>query len=77
MKTIHAIFERGIFRPTEPVNLPEGTEAEVLLTRGAEIVNGDQTPTLLSLLAFSGAANDLPTDMAAQHDHYLHGTPKR
>ena len=26
MKTIHAIFEDGVFRPTEPVNLPEGSE---------------------------------------------------
>jgi predicted DNA-binding antitoxin AbrB/MazE fold protein len=77
MKTIHAIYERGIFRPTEPVSLPEGTEAEVFLSSGAEIGNSDETPTLLNLLAFSGAANDLPSDMAAQHDHYLHGTPKR
>jgi predicted DNA-binding antitoxin AbrB/MazE fold protein len=25
MKSIHAIFENGVFRPTEPVDLPEGT----------------------------------------------------
>ena len=24
MKTIHAVYENGIFRPTEPVDLPEG-----------------------------------------------------
>ena len=24
MKTIHAIFENGVFRPTQPVDLPEG-----------------------------------------------------
>jgi len=24
MKTIHAIYENGVFRPTEPVDLPEG-----------------------------------------------------
>jgi predicted DNA-binding antitoxin AbrB/MazE fold protein len=29
MKTIHAIFENGIFRPTEPVDLPEGSEVTV------------------------------------------------
>jgi predicted DNA-binding antitoxin AbrB/MazE fold protein len=25
MRTIHAIYEHGVFRPTEPVELPEGT----------------------------------------------------
>ncbi len=32
MKTIHAIFENGVFRPTEPVNLPEGCEVTVELS---------------------------------------------
>jgi predicted DNA-binding antitoxin AbrB/MazE fold protein len=28
MSTIHAIFEDGVFRPREPVELPEGSEVE-------------------------------------------------
>lgn len=28
MSTIHAIFEDGVFRPREPVALPEGCEVE-------------------------------------------------
>ncbi len=28
MKTIHAVFENGVFRPLAPVNLPEHTEVE-------------------------------------------------
>ena len=28
MKTIHAVFENGVFRPTERVNLPEKCEVE-------------------------------------------------
>lgn len=28
MSTIHAIFEDGVFRPREPVQLPEGSEVE-------------------------------------------------
>jgi predicted DNA-binding antitoxin AbrB/MazE fold protein len=31
MMTIRAIYENGVFRPTEPVNLPERAEVEVLL----------------------------------------------
>lgn len=29
------------------------------------------------MLKYAGVADDLPTDAAAQHDHYLYGTPKR
>jgi predicted DNA-binding antitoxin AbrB/MazE fold protein len=29
MKPIRAIYENGVFRPTEPVSLPEHTEVEV------------------------------------------------
>ena len=29
MSTIHAIYENGVFRPTTPVDLPEGTPVRV------------------------------------------------
>lgn len=29
------------------------------------------------LLAIAAKTEGLPTDLAAQHDHYLYGTPKR
>lgn len=29
------------------------------------------------LLALAGRAKGLPSDFAANHDHYLHGLPKR
>jgi predicted DNA-binding antitoxin AbrB/MazE fold protein len=29
MKSIHAVYENGVFRPTEPVELPEGTAVVV------------------------------------------------
>lgn len=28
MKTVHAIYDQGVFRPTEHVNLPEPSEVE-------------------------------------------------
>jgi hypothetical protein len=30
-----------------------------------------------ALTDIAGTAQGLPADLAAQHDHYLHGTPKR
>ena len=29
MSTVHAIYENGVFRPIEPVDLPEGTRVLV------------------------------------------------
>ncbi|MFN7562215.1 MAG: hypothetical protein ACK5TH_10595 [Prosthecobacter sp.] len=29
------------------------------------------------MLKYAGMADDLPTDAASQHDHYLYGAPKR
>jgi len=29
------------------------------------------------LKKYDGIADDLPTDMAANHDHYIHGHPKK
>jgi hypothetical protein len=29
------------------------------------------------LMKFAGTVKDLPEDMARNHDHYLHGKPKR
>lgn len=31
MSAIQAIFEKGVFRPTEPVELPEGSTVDVIL----------------------------------------------
>jgi hypothetical protein len=39
MKAINAIYENGIFRPTEPVDLPEGTA--VLVAPSAPPAKGE------------------------------------
>jgi hypothetical protein len=37
----------------------------------------EKKPTLSErLLKHAGTVPDLPADMADQHDHYIHGTPK-
>ncbi|MSU79643.1 MAG: hypothetical protein EXS16_16340 [Gemmataceae bacterium] len=55
-----------------PQVLPEGTRVEVVLKPA------DQLKTLREvLLENAGCMTDLPDDFASQHDHYIHGTPKR
>lgn len=54
------------------IQIPDGTRVQVIISAEAEA-----KPNLLSLLEIAGTVNDLPADMALNHDHYLHGHPKR
>jgi hypothetical protein len=60
-----------------PVDVPDGTRVEVVLPEAAS--NGESK----SAGSFFDAIRDLvgsvegPADWAAEHDHYIHGTPKR
>ncbi len=36
-----------------------------------------QQPVMQKLRSLAGKGRNLPNDLAANHDHYLHGTPKR
>ncbi len=53
--------------------LPEGTRVRV------EAVGTEEAVRDLSrrLVSVAGKAKGLPADLAEQHDHYIHGTPKR
>ena len=54
------------------VQLPEGIEVSV------EPILPPPRKTLAEQLGdLIGSVPDLPPDMAEQHDHYLHGAPKR
>jgi predicted DNA-binding antitoxin AbrB/MazE fold protein len=57
-------------------------EEEVPLTEGAkvrvEFIETADLPTLAERLKdFIGKAEGLPPDLAKNHDHYLHGQPKK
>ena len=65
--------------------LPAGARVEVALKEEQERFAVEQTPERPqaasslgeALLKLAGTAVGLPADMAAQHDHYLHGTPSK
>jgi predicted DNA-binding antitoxin AbrB/MazE fold protein len=68
MQVIHAIYENGVFRPTEPVDLPESSEVEVelrLVTPPAGEERLDAIYTLLEARFESGEE-----DVAARHDEH-------
>ena len=55
------------------VRLPEGLQLEVTIPE----LSAQTTPVPERLLKFGGIIKDLPPDFARNHDHYIHGAPKR
>ena len=66
--SIHAIYENGVFRPVEPVDLPDRCEVEVeIRTVKAEI----QQPSLDDVYAILNERfNSGEHDVAARHNEH-------
>ena len=60
-----------------PVHVPDGTKVEITLPGEEASVTAGAEDVTDALLAISTRVKGLPADLAAQHDHYLHGQPKR
>ena len=71
-RIIKAHFDGKVFVPDEPVELPVGQSLQIQV----ELANGTVGP-FADLVRFAADLPDAPSDLAAQHDHYLYGTPKR
>jgi predicted DNA-binding antitoxin AbrB/MazE fold protein len=77
--TIHAIFENGVFRPTDEVNLPERSEVILqaeLLSNGANNIDrsvpadidDDGLKEIYEVLSRRFRSGE--TDVAARHDEH-------
>ena len=65
--SITAVIEKGMVKIPSDVPWASGTVVRI------EPVD-EQTPTLFETLKdFDGIAGDLPADLAANLDHYVHG----
>ena len=68
--SITAVVEQGVIVVPKDVAWPSGTVVRI------EPV-ADQPPALWDTLKeFDGMAGDLPADLAANLDHYIHGHPR-
>ena len=56
----------------EPTALPDGTVVEVVVKAPEKA-----KPTFLGLMKFAGSIKNMPADFAEEHNHYIHGTPRR
>jgi hypothetical protein len=59
--------------------LAEGTEVEVrpVPTQNPIALSSAVADLTDELVSLAAQTRGLPADLAAQHDHYLHGQPKR
>jgi predicted DNA-binding antitoxin AbrB/MazE fold protein len=71
--TYRGHIKGGVIIPDRPIDLPEGTEVEIAKV---EPVDEEILRLRAGLLKFAGIIKDGPPDMARNHDHYIHGTPK-
>jgi predicted DNA-binding antitoxin AbrB/MazE fold protein len=62
---VRAIYENGVFRPTEPVNLPEKAEVQVVLPETADEQSLDRIYKIMGESYASGH-----TDTAERHNEH-------
>jgi hypothetical protein len=71
--TLAGTIQNGVVVLDDGRQLPDGTRVEVIVRESPE-----RGSTLRDrLLSLAGTVDDLPADMARNHDHYIHGTPKQ
>ena len=81
--TYHGTVQNGLVVLEDSAMLPDGTLVTVVpVTNAVPKAPADDTRTIWQKLADLGRQVesepcDLPSDLAANHDYYLHGLPKR
>ena len=65
--------KNGVVVLPSEVKLPDGTEVEVTPLLSSKDAEGFTE----ELLRISRKTKNLPADLSENHDHYLHGVPKK
>jgi hypothetical protein len=72
--TYRGKIKNGAVVLDQPVPLPDGVEVEIVPASNGQAL----PPTWAEVFRdITGKAEGLPPDMARNHDHYLHGAPKK
>lgn len=79
---LEGVVHDGVIVPDDAAALPdEGTRVVVTVEPTPALPAGETTERLMTFAEafaeFRGAIRDAPADLAAQHDHYRLGVPKR
>ena len=71
--TVKAMYDGSSFKILEPLDLKPNTE----YTLTVEVKNSETAENALDVLRRSIGTIHGPQDWSVEHDHYIHGTPKR
>lgn len=66
--TVRAIYEDGVFKPTEPVSLPEQTQVEVTVPESPDADEQRNQEEIFAILRQSLPSGE--TDVAARHNEH-------
>lgn len=69
MEVVDAIYEKGVFRPIQKVDLKDGEKVEITIKSEARKDSAETIPDLAIDMGIS--------DFAENIDHYLYGLPKQ
>ncbi|HEX4087047.1 MAG TPA: hypothetical protein VHY22_19185 [Chthoniobacteraceae bacterium] len=69
--SITAIVQNNTIKLPPDVHVPDGTSARIIFETAAGRTLAERYAGLI------GITDALPEDMAENHDHYLHGAPKK
>ncbi len=69
MNTVEAIYEKGVFRPIQKVDLEEGEKVEIIIRLPEKRDSAESIPDLAIDMGIS--------DLATNVDYYLYGLPKQ
>ena len=75
MIAFKAYFDGKVIVPEDAVDLPRDRPPLVHIEDSG--IQDPSAGSALQWLADNAVEDELPTDLSAQHDHYLCGTPKR
>jgi predicted DNA-binding antitoxin AbrB/MazE fold protein len=70
-KTIEAVYEKGVFRPLEPIALPEGEQVQVTVPE----VSAEIQQRLAALDAFEAALKDMTAEQWEKFDEAVQRRP--
>jgi len=71
--TYRGHVKNGQITLDEPVTLPDGTEVRVEVNEETSTQAKSDGDLKALLLRHAGKGRDLPADLAANHDRYVHG----
>ncbi len=73
MNTIEAIYEQGVFRPVEKIEMPEGERVKITIEITVKNEMEKDPAADFSDIAVDAGISDLATNV----DYYLYGLPKQ